>query len=406
MTGLTRRGAWAVAIVAMLTMTVSYIDRTTLAVLAPTVTKALDISEAGYGWLTSAFSLAYLFATPLAGQWIDRIGARRGLVASVLVWSTVAALHAVVPGFGVLLAMRIALGVAEGPSFPGAIQTVQRVLPVGDHPRGFGLMFTGSSIGGMLVPPLASWLYGLGGWRIAFLGTALIGLSWIPLWILITGRPKVSAKLDLPPDVELAPRPSFGALVRHPLMIRALLAIVAVAPVVAFLTAWGAKYLVGEFGVQQADVGQYLWLPPLLLDLGLLGFGDLAARQRRAPGAPPRLLFAIAMILAAGLVVLPLAQTPWQVMLIGGLAMTGGGGIYTLALADVLSRVPRSSVALAAGIVAIGQSVALIIVNPVIGFAVDTYGNYVGVVIALGAWVIPGSLAWLVWHPTAHYTRA
>src|SRR5215212_8817730 len=102
--------AWQVAIVATLTMTVSYVDRQTLAVLAPSVTKALNISNEAYGWLGSAFSIAYLFGTPLSGWWIDRIGARRGLVASVLAWSAVAALHAVVPGFGMLFALRLALG--------------------------------------------------------------------------------------------------------------------------------------------------------------------------------------------------------------------------------------------------------------------------------------------------------
>jgi len=75
---ISRGNAWTVAIVATLTMTVSYIDRSTLAVLAPSVTKALDIGETEYGWLTSAFSIAYLFATPLSGWWIDRIGTRRG----------------------------------------------------------------------------------------------------------------------------------------------------------------------------------------------------------------------------------------------------------------------------------------------------------------------------------------
>jgi hypothetical protein len=38
------------------------------------------------------------------------------------------------PGFAVLFMLRIALGVAEGPSF-GAAQTVQRVLPPADRPR-------------------------------------------------------------------------------------------------------------------------------------------------------------------------------------------------------------------------------------------------------------------------------
>src|SRR5689334_1620162 len=80
---LSRRVAWSVALVATLTMAVSYIDRQAIATLAPSVKAALDISGKEYGWLGSAFSFAYLAATPLCGWWIDRVGARRGLVLSV-----------------------------------------------------------------------------------------------------------------------------------------------------------------------------------------------------------------------------------------------------------------------------------------------------------------------------------
>ena len=112
-------------------MSLSYVDRQTLSVLAPTITKALGISDVGYGWLGSAFSLAYLAGGPLAGMWIDRVGARRGLLAAVVAWSVVAALQAAAPGFGALVAMRLALGLAESPTFPGGVQTVQRGLPEG-----------------------------------------------------------------------------------------------------------------------------------------------------------------------------------------------------------------------------------------------------------------------------------
>src|SRR5258707_14021861 len=104
-------------------MTVSYVDRSALGALSVAVMEALHISKQEYGWLTSAFSVAYLFGTPLAGWWIDLVGARRGLIISVLAWSAVAALHALVPGFGVLFVLRLALGLTEAPSFPRAAPT-------------------------------------------------------------------------------------------------------------------------------------------------------------------------------------------------------------------------------------------------------------------------------------------
>lgn len=403
---LSRRMAWLVAIVATLTMTVSYADRLTLSVLAPSVTKALDISDEAYGWLASAFSTAYLFGTPFAGWWIDRAGARRGLVASVLAWSAVAALHAVIPGFGMLFVLRLALGITEGPGFPGASQTVQQILPPRDRERGFGVLFTGSSFGAMLVPPLATLVFRHAGWRVAFLVTAAAGLVWIPVWIAVTRSYAVRARLDLSIATsgnKAEPRPSLGELVSHPILVRALIAVFAVAPVFSFAQTWGAKYLVRMFAMKQGDVGHYLWLPPLMLDTGALLFGDLASRQRRAEGVPPLALFAIAAALTSTLALLGLVETPWQSMLLIGGATAGSGAIYALVTSDLLGRMPPGSVSFAGGLLSCAQSLALIIVNPLIGRAADRLGSYDAIGISLGLWVIPGCLIWLLWRPPIRF---
>jgi ACS family hexuronate transporter-like MFS transporter len=396
---LSRRNAWFVTLVATFTMTVSYIDRTTLAVLAPSVTKALDISNEAYGWLASAFSMAYLVGTPFAGWWIDRAGARRGLIASVFAWSAVAALHALVPGFGMLFALRLALGLTESPGFPGAAQTVQRILPPADRERGFGVLYTGSSLGGMLIPPFATLVYRHAGWRVAFLITALAGLIWIPLWIWVTRSQAVRTQLATVAETAGPPRPAFREMVSHPIVIRALFSIFAAAPIFGFTLGWGAKYLVRAFGLEQGDVGGYLWLPPLVFDAGAILFGDLASRQRRAEGVPARALYAIGLALAATLALLPLAATPWQAMVVLGVTSAGGGALYTITTSDLLTRMPVGSLSFAAGLLACAQSVALIIVNPLIGRAVDRLGDYDAVAVALGIWTIPGSLIWLLWRP-------
>lgn len=397
-----RRLAWLVAIVVTLTMTVSFVDRMTLAVLAPTVTKELDISEGAYGWLTAAFSFAYLASMPIAGWWIDRVGARRGLVASVLMWSGVAALHAVVPGFGMLLCMRIALGLAEGPGFPGGAQTMQRMLSPADRPRGFGLLFTGSSIGTMIAPLIATSMLAAADWRVAFLGTAAIGLLWVPLWIGVTSVPAIRAQLDTVPATATPQRhPSLFALVTHPAMIRGQIAIFAFAPITGFFQAWGSKYLVRMQGVDQLDVGHYLWLPPLAFDVSAIVFGDLISRLRGPSGGSPRILVAIAMCMCASVMLLPFADSAWHAIAVAALAVGGGGAMYTLVFTDLVGRMPPGSVSFAGGILAGAQSLALIISNPLIGRAVGYYENYDVVAFVLGAWAIPGSLIWIAWRPRA-----
>lgn len=394
---LSRTHAWVIALVATLTMTVSYIDRQTLSVLGITVTEALDMTDAEYGLLHSAFALAYLVATPLCGWWISRIGPRRGLVISVLVWSSVAALHALVPGFGVLLGLRILLGITEGPSYPGSAQTIQSVLPPEDRSRGFGVLFSGSSIGGMIVPPLAAAIFAWWGWREAFLITAIVGLLWVPLWIGLTSHPAVRARLDQRPAPQ--ERQSFGSLLVDPVIHRALMGVFAAAPSIGLMLAWGAKYLGTTWHVEQQDVGGYLWLPPLLFDIGAIGFGDLASRIRRAPGAPPRLLFGIAATLATTLLALPYATSPWMAIGIIATSVCGSGGLYALTVADAYARVAPSSVSMAGGLIACAQSIVFIAMNPLIGKAVDASGSYDGVALVIGAMTIPFAITWIAWKP-------
>jgi ACS family hexuronate transporter-like MFS transporter len=403
---LTRRRAWLVAIAATLTMTVSYVDRQALSVLSVSVMEALHMTKQQYGWLGTAFSLAYLFGTPLAGWWIDLVGARRGLLVSVLAWSAVAALHAVVPSFGVLFILRLALGIAEGPSFPGSAQTVQRILPPNDRERGFGVLFTGSSFGAMVVPPFASWVYREAGWQVAFLvTTAAAGLLWLPLWYFATRSRDVRAQLDPAPAAQTEPaeRPRIDELIRHPIVLRALAAIFCAAPVFAFPTFWGASFLNVTFKVTQGDIGHYLWLPPLVFDAAAITFGHLAARQRRPEGVPARGLVGTGVVLCGALALLPFTTTPWQATIGMGIAMAGSGAVYTLVTADLLARMPVGIAARTSGILAGAQSAALIIVSPLIGRLVDELGSYSVAAIALGLWAVPGGVVWLAWRPALRY---
>lgn len=337
------RAAWSLTVVATATLAVSYVERQAVAALAPTITADLGIGDAAFGWLDSAFSIAYRVGAPIAGRLIDRVGARRGLTASVIAWSAVAALHALVPGFAVRFVLRILLGLAEAPSFPGAARTVARALPPASRAAGFGVLFTGSSLGAALAAVLAPTLEAEWGWR---------------------------------------------------------LAVVASVPVVGLVLQFGAKIPVTHHGVTRTAVREHLWLPPLAFDAGAVLFGALGtARARRlaGTGAPPspRALFAVAAALCLAVGAVSVSPGPWTTTLVSGLALAGAGGIYALATADMLSRVPADRVAAAGGITAAAQSLALIVAFPLIGAVAQSEGSYALAALGLAVWVVPGVGVWL-----------
>lgn len=392
--------AWALTLVATFTMSISYVDRQAFAILAPSFTKELGIADDVLSRLLATFSIAYLIGAPLAGRFIDAVGARRGLLGAVLAWSVVAALHALAPGVGVLFGLRIALGLAESPSFPGSAQTVNRALPPADRSRGFGILFTGSSIGAMLVAPLASRLAAAYGWRTAFVLTAVIGLCWVPVWLGLSFHPACRAVLDRRDEVghAAAPRPGIAELLRHRDVQRAILLVLATAPGIAFVLNLAPTFLAKHHGLDQKAIGNYLWFPPIMFDVGAVLFGDLSARARRRRGgalAPDRGLIAVGALLASTLAAMPLCPTPISAVAVAGVALLGGGGVYALLTADMMARVPPAAVASAGGITAAAQSITHIVGLPLVGHAATSLGGYDVPVMVLGAWVIPATLLWL-----------
>ena len=381
-----------------LAMSLSYVDRQALSVLAPTITKALHISDAGYGWLGAAFSVAYLVAGPLAGALVDRVGARRGLLGGVVLWSAVAALHAFAPTFAVLFALRLALGLAESPTFPCGVQAVQRGLGPADRARGMSLLFVGMSIGGMLAPPVAIGLSTRFGWRAAFLGTAALAALWSPLWIAVTSRPTLRAALDHRDDG--VARSTMRDVARHPALLRGLVGLIAIVPASAFAMAWEAKFYVRQFALSQGGLAPYLVASAIAYDAGALAFGELAGRRERRAGHggdPPRLLLGCGAVLAAagvaGLAIAPLPHVALACFVASG---AGRGAVVTLCNTDALGRVPLRAVSAAGGVIASVQSLGAIVTNPLVGQAVQRFG-YRPALLVIAAWTVPGTLAWLFW---------
>lgn len=386
-------------------MTVSYFDRQALGVLGPIVSSALDISNTEFGWLISAFSIAYLVGSPLAGAWIDRVGARRGLLVAVLAWTVVSGLHAAVPNFGALFALRIALGLTESPSFPGAARTVQDALPPAQRSRGFGVLFMGSSIGALLAPFAVTALEKRFDFRVAFLVTAVAGLAWVPMWLLVTrskaaraqmGEGDLAAARAIPVGERLR---GLGRALLHPAVQRAALVVVTSAPMIGFVLNWCAKCLKDTHGIQQADMATYLWLPPVLFDLGSVAFGFLASRAYTRGIDTPRGLMIAAGVIGSAMPLALLMDSAWGMTIALGIALVGGGGLFSMLTSDMLSRVPSSILSSASGLTAAAQSLAYVVANPLLGWARDRTGGYTVPIIALSVVVLPGALVWAFWKP-------
>ena len=66
-------------------------DRNVLALLSPTILRESSLSVQDYGFVISAFSIAYCLGNPVWGRAIDRFGVRAGAAVAVLLWTCASA---------------------------------------------------------------------------------------------------------------------------------------------------------------------------------------------------------------------------------------------------------------------------------------------------------------------------
>lgn len=300
------RFRWLVLAVFVLSSAINYLDRQTLATLAPVLRAEFRLSNAEYGLILTAFSITYASAAPFAGMLIDRVGLNRGITLAVGLWSCAGIATGVTRGLGGLVGCRAALGVAEAAGIPGAGKAIHQYLRPAERALGNAVNQAGISLGLILAPPVATYLAVRAGWRQAFVITGILGLIWIPVWHWASrwASAAPAPKLDAS---------SGGAMLRD----RRLWAFVAANALsmigYSLWTNWTTLFLVEVHGLTLVQAAWYAWIPPVFAAVGGAAGGWFSLRLIdhgvAALGARFRVCLA-AGIVSLATAAIPLAPSP------------------------------------------------------------------------------------------------
>src|SRR4051794_14227231 len=170
---------WYVAALLFTASVINYVDRQTLSIIAPVLTKELNISPVQYSNILQAFLIAYTVMYLGSGFLVDRWGTRVSLAVFMIWWSLSDALHAVARtaiGFGVF---RFLLGVGEPGNFMASFKAISEWYPVKEKAFVNGLVNAGAAVGAIIAAPLITWSTVRYGWRASFVATGCIGLVWL-----------------------------------------------------------------------------------------------------------------------------------------------------------------------------------------------------------------------------------
>jgi len=114
---------------------INYVDRGNLSIAAPVLSKELGISPKELGILLGAFFWSYTAMQFVSGWLVDRFEVVYVIAAGYFLWTFSTAVTGIVHGFGMLLGMRLLLGIGESVAFPSTSKILANNLP--EQERGF-----------------------------------------------------------------------------------------------------------------------------------------------------------------------------------------------------------------------------------------------------------------------------
>ena len=284
---------WVVVSVFALSTAINYLDRQTLATVAPLLQAEFRLTNEQYGLILSAFSVMYAASAVFAGMLIDRIGLNRAIRLAVGLWSCTGIATGFTRGLGGLVGCRAALGVSEAAGIPAAGKAIHQYLKPAERAIGNAVNQAGVSVGAAVAPPLATWLAMRYGWRSAFVATGALGFVWIPAWHWAARRAPVA---PLP-----NPAAGAGAEILRDRRLWSFVAANALSMVgYSLWTNWTTKYLVTARHLTLQQAVWYAWIPPVAATIGGFAGGSLSwkwiARGVPAPAARFRVCLAAAAV--------------------------------------------------------------------------------------------------------------
>ncbi|WP_426338608.1 MFS transporter [Pseudoduganella sp. S-14] len=180
--------------------------------LLPVIADGVNVGIPTAGMLVSAYAVGVMAGAPVMTLLFSRFGKRAALMALMLIFTVGNLLSAFAPSYTTLLLSRLITSLNHGAFFGIGAVVAASVVPKEKQASAIAAMFMGLTVANIGGVPAATWIGQQVGWRVAFGGTAVLGLVTIAaLWLALPkGEPgtppdlRRELKVLMRPDVLLA----------------------------------------------------------------------------------------------------------------------------------------------------------------------------------------------------------
>ncbi|WP_413723212.1 MFS transporter [Sodalis sp. RH24] len=396
----------------------NYVDRATLSVAAPFMSKELGFDASTMGWAFSAFGWAYVLMQIPGGWVLDKLGARLVYGVALIVWSAITVLQGYVylftSPFIILFVLRFLMGAVEAPAFPANSRLTVQWFPNKERAFATSIYSAAQYISLALFTPLMTWILQTLSWHYIFyyIGSAgiAIGLAW--LWYVrdpVRHRDVNAAEIDYIrsgggiPDLSAARNASainmrhVKALVCNRMMVGVYIGQFCLTSITWFFLTWFPTYLYQARGMTIIKVGMVASIPAVAGFIGgILGglFSDYLLRRGCSLTFARKTPIMAGMVLSSAIVGANFVSSDIVVVFVMSVAFfaKGFGNLGWCILSDTS---PKEVLGIAGGLFNFFGNIASIITPLLIGYILSATGSFDYAILYVGLMGITGTCAYL-----------
>jgi len=324
------RRRWWIAALLFFAGLINYFDRTIVSVALPAIAADLHLGPARMGVLLSAFFWSYALMKVPIGWLSDRVNLRWLYAACFALWSLTCGFTGFAASLGVLLVLRVLLGIGESIYLPGGMKLVSILFLPKDRGLASGLVNCGTRAGLAFGAPLIAAVVVTFGWKNAFFILGFTALVWLIPWIAVLPHGANTAEYGEPG----AAKATWGRLDRN--LLGMSVTNIGYGYYFYLMVTWLPTYLVQARHLSLQTAAAYAVVPYVTFALSepvggwladrliAIGWDETSARKAVVTAA----FLTSILLIPAGLV----AATNSAVLLLGGASLVGlsSGNLYAL----------------------------------------------------------------------------
>lgn len=175
------KARWLVLLTLMLGTMSSIVSSTIVNVAIPDLSRHFVLGQERAQWVAASFMIAMTLAMLLTPWLLNRYGLRRTFLGASLLLGTGGLIGGLAPNYGIMIAMRVAEGIAAGIMQPLPNILILRVFEEREQGKAISLFGFGVVLAPALGPSLGGFLVEAFGWRSIFF--VVIPLTAISIWM-------------------------------------------------------------------------------------------------------------------------------------------------------------------------------------------------------------------------------